>query len=72
MESSHSCMSPREITSSAPKGSSSSRMSALHSDVRRKAARWRMPPDRLAGYRFSQPARPNSAKRGFASSIASL
>ena len=47
------------MTSKAPNGSSNKRISALHKEVLKKAALWRIPPERLEGYAFSYPERPN-------------
>ena len=60
---SHSCISARVIASSEANGSSSSSTGLPESSVRRKATRWRMPPESSPGGQFSKPARPKRAKR---------
>ena len=51
----------RVISSSAPNGSSISRMRGSPSSARAIDTRWRMPPDSSCGSACSQPARPTSA-----------
>jgi hypothetical protein len=64
VSSSHSCISPRVIASSAPNGSSRHSTRLPASSVRRKATRWRMPPDSSCGrasWKRSSPSSQNSA-----------
>ena len=63
---SHSCMAERVIESSAPKGSSRRRAGRPASSVRKKATRWRMPPESAAGRDCSNSCRPKRAKSGSA------
>ena len=68
---SHSCMSARVMASSAAKGSSSSSTGRPASSVRRKATRWRMPPESAAGRARSNSASPKRSNSGAARSRAS-
>ncbi len=58
---SQSCISARVIASSAPKGSSRQSTPFPERSVRRKATRWRIPPESSAGRERSKPSRPSSA-----------
>ena len=53
---SHSCISARVIASSEAKGSSRASTGLPESRVRRKATRWRIPPESSAGRASSKPA----------------
>ena len=55
--SSSSCRASRVIASSAPNGSSISRMSASWANARASAPRWRMPPDSWWGRFLAKPSR---------------
>ena len=55
------CISPRVIASSAPNGSSRHSTGLPESSVRRKATRWRMPPESSAGRACSKPSSPSSS-----------
>ena len=68
--SSHSCISARVIESSAPKGSSRSRMSLSAIRVRTKLTRWRMPAGELGRRRSSNLPSPKRWKRGLVPSRA--
>ena len=61
---SHSCISARVIASSEANGSSSSSTGLPASSVRRKATRWRMPPESSSGRDDSKPASPKRSNRG--------
>ncbi len=61
---SHDCRSARVIASSAANGSSSSSTGLPVSSVRRKATRWRIPPESSAGRARSKPARPTRSNIG--------
>ena len=65
---SHSRRSARVIASSAPNGSSSSSTGRPGSSVRRKATRWRIPPDSAAGRARSNSVRPKRSNSGSARS----
>ena len=63
---SQSCISRRVSASSAANGSSRHRTGLPESSVRRKATRWRMPPESSWGRARSKPSRPKAAKSGCA------
>ena len=68
---SQSCISRRVSASSAANGSSRHSSGLPDSSVRRKATRWRMPPESSWGRARSKPSRPKAAKSGCARARAS-
>ena len=68
---SHSCISARVIASSEANGSSSASTGLPASRVRRKATRWRIPPESSAGAERSKPARPKRSNSAAARARAS-
>ncbi|EBA12785.1 hypothetical protein RCCS2_15849 [Roseobacter sp. CCS2] len=66
------CIWVRVSASSAPKGSSSSWIDRPWTIVRKRAARWRMPPDSCAGKWVVKSASPKSASNGMTCVRASL
>ena len=67
---SHACACARVSASSAANGSSRHSSGRPASSVRRNATRWRIPPDRAAGFERSKPSSPNAAKCSWAAARA--